>query len=399
MMTTHRWPHCLVGALFALSAAGAAADHAGLHVSGFGTVGAVWLNDRAVFFNHPAAPRGDANRPDFGADSVLGVQAAFDVGERTDVIVQLVTAEDYRGRYAPRVSWAYLRHHLSPRITVRAGRLRAPFFMLSDGLQVNYVHPWVRPPVEVYGLNPFNDAEGVDLLYRRRVGAVDIELQPHYLERGHMRFPDGDARLRRYLGVKVNIAYDALNVQFGHGAGRLAVDYGDPLFEFVRNGLLAAGAPRQAARLAGRDGRARFDSIGFEWDDGTLQLIGEYARRRADRFVTSAHGWHLTAAYRLGALAPFVTLARQRPVRSIVPRSLGTPGLDAYLDSRSQAQKSVSLGVRWDVASGAALKAQWSRTHIDRDAWGAFFPQGSPLTGSPAGRRVDMLGVSLDFVF
>lgn len=398
MMRTIRL-HYWLAMITACSAAGAWASHTALHVSGFGTLGAVWLDEHAVYFNHPAKTRERARRPDFGADSLVGVQASLELPRRTDFTLQLIAAEDVHGRYTPRVSWAYLRHNLSPGLTARAGRLRAPFFMLSDGLNVNYAHPWVRPPVEVYGLNPFNDANGIDLIYQHRIGSADVELQPYYLDRSKMRFPDGEAHLRRYLGLSVTVAQGDLSVQFGHGAGRLAVDYGDPLHAFVRDRLLAAGLPREAARMAGRRGHARFDSIGFQWDDGTHQLIGEYARRTATRYITNSHGWHLTAARRIGAFAPFVTFARQSADRPVLRRTLDVPALGTYLDSRSQAQRSLTLGVRWDPQPGTALKAQWTRNRIERDAWGAFFPRGTPLAGSPAGRRVDMLSLSVDFVF
>lgn len=368
------------------------------HLSGFATVGGIWLDDRDVFFNHPAKTREQASRPDFDSDSRIGVQASLTLSDRTDLTVQVMASENYRGTYESRITWAYARVNLTPDMTLRGGKLRAPFFMHSDSLYVNYVHPWVRPPVEVYGLNPFSDLDGVDLLYQTRVGAVDVVVQPYY-GRGRVRFPAGSARLDESLGVRVGLEKGPLTFQLGHAKGHLAVRYGDPLFLLLRGQLLAAGMDGAVARLSGQRADARFDSIGFQWDDGELLVIGEYARRSASRFIATAEAAHITAAYRIGSVTPFVTFARQRIVDPVLRDNPAVPALEPYLTSRNQSQRSATFGARWDLHPNAALKAQWTRTRVDRASWGAFFPSGDPTAGSPAGRTIDMLSVSMDFVF
>jgi hypothetical protein len=368
------------------------------HLSGFGTIGGIWLDDGAVFFNHPAKSRDRASRPDFDTDSRIGLQASLTLSDRADLTVQVMASENYRGTYEPRITWAYARVNVTPGMTLRGGKLRAPFFMHSDSLYVNYVHPWVRPPVEVYGLNPFSDLDGVDLLYQTRVGAFDMVVQPYY-GKGRVRFPSGTARLDDNLGIRVGLEKGPLTIQFGHARGRLALRYGDPLFLLLRGQLGAAGRDGAVARLSGRGADARFDSIGFEWDDDEFLVIGEYARRSASRFISTADGAHITAAYRLGSVTPFVTIARQRIVDPVLRDDPTIPVLGPYLTSRNQSQRSATLGVRWDLHPKAALKAQWTRSRVDRRAWGAFFPDGDPTASSPAGRTIDMLSVSIDFIF
>jgi len=79
------------------------------------------------------------------------------------------------GRYAAaespkyqvaRVEWANLIYALSPDASVRIGRIVLPTFMVADSRKVGYANPWVRPPVEVYGLVPITQSDGLDASYR-----------------------------------------------------------------------------------------------------------------------------------------------------------------------------------------------------------------------------------------
>lgn len=389
----------LASAAFALcllwsNAAQATADWL---ISGFGTVAVTRVGDRDVSFSHPANLRTGRPRLDFGADSVLGLQASGKLGERTGLTLQVLSSDTHAHRFRPRVAWAFLSHESKPGLTLRAGRMRAPFFMLSDSNDIRYAHPWVRPPVEVYGLNPFNEVTGVDLLWRTQVGHADIELQPFIGTGGSHRFPDGNASLSSHRGLSIGIDTGRLSLHFSHARGQLNLRYRDPLFGFVV-GNLPAGQEHIAKRLSGKGAQAQFSSLGFSWDDGQWSFMGEVAIRSANRFLGRSTGWHLTAARRIGEWTPFIALSEQRRNRSVVRADPSVPGLEAYLLSRNAAQRSLALGLRWDLQPGLAAKGQWSRSKVDRRGWGSFAPD-PDATRSPAGRRFDTLSLSLDFVF
>ncbi|NMG01996.1 hypothetical protein [Azoarcus taiwanensis] len=366
------------------------------HFSGFGTLGAVKTDDDKVYFNHPARTRTRPSRIDVGADSSLNVQVIRRFTTNTSATVQVSIADRHGREYRPRVNWAFISHDLTPGLTLRGGRLRAPFFMLSDSMDVNYAHIWMRPPVEVYGLNPFNEVVGLDMLYRRRVGpgGLHLEVQPFLGAESTIRFPQGSGRLNRMAGLSLGLEGSGLQFRIGHAQGRLAIRYGDPLHSMVE-----LAAPSVAPQLSGRDATARFTSIGAQWEGDRLHLSGEIARRQVDRFVTSSTGWHVTAGYRSGNITPFVTYAENKRDRSVAPRYPSSPLLEAYRASRSNAQRSLSVGARWDVGPDIAVKAQWTRTKVRRKAWGAFFPANDRSGITPSGRRLDTLGLSMDIVF
>lgn len=370
----------------------------GLQLSGFGTAALISLDQNDVFFNHPGRQR-ERQRNDWlsASDTLLGVQASLSLRSDTEATVQVIVEENYQNDVKPRLAWAFVRHDINPNLTLRAGRLRAPFFMYSDSLHINFSHPWVRPPVEVYGLNPVSELDGVDMLYRARVAGFDVEVQP-YFGYGKVKFPDGNANLDRTGGVSINLTRGALRLQLGHGEGGFDLHYGDPVYLATRAYLIATGQSDVIAQLSGDESHTSFSAIGFQWDKGAYQVSGELARRKADQFLSDAYAWYLSVVYQAGALAPFAVIAKQNALSQITPDN-GDPVLKGYLASRSDNQESVALGVRWDFAPNKALKMQWTRSWVEDDAWGAFFPVGDPRVSSPAGRRIDMLNLSLDFVF
>ena len=373
-----------------------------LELSGFGTLGAVTTDNKDVWFTRYGVNFPGNKDPDFSPDTLLGLQASLRLTPSNDITVQVVAREDGGESEDPRVTLAFLRQTLAPGLSLRLGRVRVPFFMLSDSLYVNYANMWVRPPVEVYGLNPFNDLDGIDLLYHTRIGELDAEIHPYYGS-GEIPFPEGKARLKETAGVNVMLTQGDYSLHLGHGEARFALERGDARFRALAAGLRAIRQQDVIDDLSGTDGRTSFNSIGLQWDDGTWQLVGEYARRRANRYVVSAHGWYLSLGRRFGNVMPYVTFARQtldRPIAEAnIPPGRLARAWDLFQTSRNNAQHSLTLGTRWDLASHAALKAEASHIRPDRNSWGSFFPSHPGVPTQIGGKTMTTFSLSLDLSF
>lgn len=403
-----RWlRHCIAAIVLTPGFTGAApADDAvqppRFEVSGFATLGAVTTDSKDVWFtrygvNYP----GDAD-PDFSPDSLVGLQVSARLTGYNDITLQALVREDGSQSQDPQITLAFFRQTLAPGLSVRVGRVRVPFFMLSDSLYVNYANPWTRPPVEVYGLNPFNDLDGIDAIWHTRFGELDAEFHPYYGS-GRVPFPLGKARLKATWGMNLVLTQGDYSLHLGHGDGRFTLERGDAQFRAIAAGLRAAGQAGVIPDLAGTDGETGFDSVGMQWDDGEWQVVGEYAQRRANRYVASAHGWYLSLGRRFGSITPYAVVARQTLDRQFADASLPPGPLarawDLFLTSRNNAQRSVTLGARWDFAAQAALKVEASRARPDSDSWGSYFPRGSPLTTRVGGRTLNTFSVSIDANF
>ncbi len=371
-------------------------------VSGFATFGAVTTGDSEANLFRSGISASGSDRVDFAVDSIVGLQVNRQFEHGTDVTAQVIAREDQAGSVEPRLAWAFARFTPMSNLQVRLGRMRAPFFMYSDSVWINYANIWVRPPLEVYGLNPFTDLDGADLIWRLDIGEADIEVRP-YVGRSLLLLPNRKAKLSRVYGLNLTTHFSDWSLFVGHAESPFALPWGDEIFTTVDAALRRSPFASVADELSGRDGYARFDAIGMQWDGSNYLFSAEYARRAANRYIPSAHGWHITLARRFGNIAPYFMLARQIEDEAVTDADLSAipplqAGLDLFLESRNTAQKSATLGVRWDFHRKAALKVELTHAHMDRGAWGSFTPAPDKLV-SLSERRINVLGVSVDLSF
>jgi hypothetical protein len=402
-------------------------DAPNVQFSGFGTLGAVYTDDSKVRFIRPSTNHPGKENPDFGADSLLGAQANITLGPHSALVLQAVSREDALGSYKPRASLAFLSWAFTPNVTVRAGRVRTPFFMLSETIDINYSNPWIRPPTEVYSMFPFKELDGVDLLVSGSLGGFDVEFHPYFGSSNLSIYQSGRGKLRNVRGANISATRGHLTMFFGHGEADFSLKWKGEDFRLLASNLrrtLFPGGPPLVVNgedilrdLSGNDGEGDFSVAGVQWDDGKWLFIGEYNKLRANRYAHHAHAWELTAGRRFGDFMPYVMVAghsEDRPITSQrVQLAVPVPGaaeqlnagLDSFLASRNLSQKSATLGLRWDFFRNTALKLEFTHARISNRSWGSFYPKElsfddtSKLDKLMWKRSVNTIGVSVDVTF
>ncbi len=157
----------------------------------------------------------------FSEESVAGLQVDSTISEKLAMSMQIraASSEDGVG-----LEWGYLEYAFEPDLKLRAGRLRAPGFMLSEFLDVGYAYPWVQVPYEVYGWLPFSHYEGMDLRYWTSIGGVDFRLNPYagtttdqQLVMGKLEFTGQSSE---FAGLDVQATYDIFTARAGYAKYR-----------------------------------------------------------------------------------------------------------------------------------------------------------------------------------
>ncbi|GHU13978.1 hypothetical protein AGMMS50225_24930 [Betaproteobacteria bacterium] len=372
--------------------------------SGFATLGMVATGQSDVRFIRPSINHPGAENPDFGPDTVIGVQGNIAIGPNANAVVQFTSRENALGSHEPSANLAFIAYRPTPNLTVRAGRYRVPFFMLSDTIDINYANPWIRPPTEVYSLNPFTYLDGVDLLYHTSIGGVNIEIHPYFGNTILSVYQGGNSHLDSARGLNITATTEHLTLFAGHAESNFALKWSGDDF-LMLSSLLHATTPNANAilnDLSGNKGFASFSALGAQWDDGKWLLIGEYSRLTSRRYTHDAHAWEVTAGRHFGNWLPYITLARHTedsPVtsgRSPVPQVDGF--LRAFTAARNLSQRSVTLGTRWDFYRNAALKLEFNHARISGDSWGSFFAR-DPMNARMQDRSINTIGASVDVTF
>ncbi|HEY0892346.1 MAG TPA: DNA topoisomerase IV, partial [Cellvibrio sp.] len=143
-----------------------------LNLSGFLSVGGGMIDDE------DSPGYGGYDEEDLTFDkNLLGLQVTGQVNEKITATAQLIARSETD--YEVNAEWAYLTWQASDSVKVRAGRLRTPFYMYSDFLDVGYAYSWITPPREVYYL-PFNNVDGVDFYVTQTLGIFDTSFQAYF---------------------------------------------------------------------------------------------------------------------------------------------------------------------------------------------------------------------------
>jgi hypothetical protein len=146
-------------------------------LSGFGTVAAVQVDQPGVEFIQAGQTSGAGKSATFKTDSRLGGQLDVKFNPTFSATAQLLAKHGGDGSDRPRVEWAFGKAKLGGGFTLRAGRMGAPFFAVSDFREVGFANHWLRTPSDVYGQVFLRSFDGADLNFAGDVAGVPVTAQ------------------------------------------------------------------------------------------------------------------------------------------------------------------------------------------------------------------------------
>lgn len=339
------------GAFIALVTGGfsVAAMAEGVTINGFLTTSVVMTDSKDVsYYNGAITDEARFDNP----DSRLGLQFTGAINDYMDATAQLIA----RGRGSNdsiSTDWAFVSMQLNDVTKVRTGKLKLSTFLISDYIEVGYAYPWVRPPLEVYSLNPINTLVGVDALITPSLGNVQLMIQPYF----------GSNRASATISPALADAYsltagDELAFSVSNLAGiNIVANFGAASF---RVGYLTTEVDQSSFGLQGE--KAEFGSVGLTMDWNNIVAYAEYATRNEAPNLETAFpdqdAYYLTLGYRVGKFLPYLTYAN----------------IDYGTDKSALAvrQTSVTGGLRYELMDGAALKFEAQSVDPEKGEYGLF---------------------------
>ena len=353
--------------------------------------------------------QGYDNAISFGQHSLLALQTDVELTETLSFTTQLL-AHASAARDSG-VEWAYLTWRPSKRWRFKAGKLRTPFYLHSDTIDVGFSYPWIIPPQQVYTPYLFPDFTGLSAAYQFNIQEWGIETKAYWGRfEGAITVLDEDP-----LRIKVD-NLRGLILAVNRGSLRLRASYHRAVVD-----LKAPALARLAGQLRGLGFRKSADSLNTKTEIDFVQAgvsydtLDYFLKAEWTRFshppvfgIPTYDSYYLSGGYTFYPfnlpITPHVTFANinadesPRPVNEI---PANVPQLAAYLDvfqSRllgNDSLQNLSVGLRWDVNPAVALKAEWIHLRADRDKRGFF-------TFDRAGdfdRKANLFLLGLEWVF
>ncbi len=396
-------------------------------INGFLSVGMAWTNVEYLQSGiEPVYNSYVRKRPSFEEDSDVGVQITKQLREDISITTQFLALASEN--WDVEAVWAFIKWEPNDNWQFRAGRVRTNPYMLSEYVNVGYAYPWIRPPEEVYSQVPssFSNLTGLDARFRMEILKRDLTLSAFYgATSTHLNFPTNLAfptginetifdnirlRLRDLYSLNLKFGDEVFSIRAGYETTRVTLDPNagtamQGLNTFL-NSMALFGVPFLGIPPFGLDyvnyfsaynSRADFMGLGYQFDWKNVVSMGEIVKRKtATPIIANVIGWYLMGGYRFNQMMPHITFARERVIDNKIRRfpsyvnaAFTSPfianspvTLDevAYnlistgvsFEGGAGSQSSVTLGLRWDIFEGIAIKGEFKHIHPDNRSPGLF---------------------------
>lgn len=369
------------------------ADAVDFSVSGFGTVGYTASDSRyryMRFIDEDGSSK---------TDSLLGAQmsARFSPQWEASLQAMLAPAQDSDSRWEPTVSWAFLAYRPSNDLLFRLGKLRIPFYLASENMNVGTTYDFMRLPTEVYAQAPATDFTGVSASktweldtgelgidgYRGTTNVYErlyINNAPVFIKMrtestgliGTLRQEENSYRIGAHLTHVRPLSTSHPAPPPPPGGGSSGESSGHDNEQTIVAPIYTAGADIALGQ-------------GF-------RVIGELSYRKVQQGapVNSTRGYYLSLLKRVHAWTPYLMYSE---TRSTQDRASNNPSNQAA-SLGSLDQRTWSLGTAYALSPTQKLKAEWMRVRLGEAASLLDVPK-----GEVPDRVLRVISVSYNFVF
>ena len=358
-------------------------------INGFGTVGVTHLGGEDDGRSYGIS--GQTNDSWRGDQlSKFGAQLTYGVTDSVGLTLQ-TTAKAYGDEWKANLEWAYLSWQSTDNLMMRFGRLRTPFYMYSESIDVGFSYPWLRLPDEVYSQVQLSNYEGADIVYNLPLSFATLSFQ----------LAGGIAKNRDYYIYDEEFDIDYDNV-FGSSVSLATNDFGTFRVGYVEADIDTDisgsftdifGNLGTASLLALDKDKGKFTSIGYQYDNGTWLTANEWTSRVIENDGSnSTDSFYLMGGRRFGDFLAHVTYAQ--------------------LDEDEGRQSSWTLGLNYNILPTVVLKGEYKRVDTTGGYDGVFvrnaqelydntvYDRTNGLAGVPARNYDgDIISAGVDFVF
>lgn len=324
--------------------------------------------------------------------SRAGLRVSAEINEKSRAVLQFLSRGD--DDFNTSMQWAYLQYDLTPSLSWRAGRLVLPLYMHSQYTQAGYAYPWIELPAQVYGTLPVDTMEGLDVIWTFNSGPVHHSLN---LTWGNAEVPgdgfSGGFQGRNQAGVNLTSSVGNWSTRLGYATASTSL-----LLPDLSTLPPPNTGPDLSALSLDKD-FGYFASIGAQYDNGRLLVMTEWVRlgiQAPQSWLPTQTAGYLMAGYRINRLMPHLTWASADSDDDSNCAAAADPaGCGFLLSQNSSRSKSWTLGARYELRAGMALKAEATRFH---DFRGNGVTNGTLFSGLPDGNPT-VFRLAVDAVF
>ena len=343
--------------------------------SGFGTLG---VSHSSMYYGDytldSTVPKGSAlsEQWSLGNDTRIAGQVDAQLAPKISATLQVVSEYHSPNTYQPEVEWANVKYAFIPNAYIRVGRIALPTFLNADSRDVGYSYVWIHPPIELYRQLSITQSDGIDAMYRSNIGGAVNSIKALIYGNNTLERESSTSTSRDMWGIFETIESGPTTVHFGYQER-------------------SSSSRNNQTGVTGEWTRYKDLSIGAEYDPGNWFTVSEWIQRKS---TTKISAMYVSGGYRINKFTPYVTYA-QNSQGSFLPGY--SPPSASSLRLANRAQRTTSLGIRWDFMKKTDLKFQYDQVQLSDNSNGflANVPSGVTLYGA----KFHVVSAVVDFIF
>ncbi|WP_372654271.1 hypothetical protein [Halobacteriovorax sp.] len=347
-----------------------------INLNGFGTFSYSRSSSEVPYIAFDGRVK-DENNFNSGSRAGLTLNKRFD--PRWDFTLQFIAKPDADGELSPRVDILQISWDPIADLSMRAGRVRMPLWMISEYYEVGALIPWVRPPDEVYASLPLEELNGVSatykILHNSFMSEVDI-----YTGTSNV-LTDGASsikgRLNNAIGSSISLGYKFLSLRASYLRGHFAANvYTDAISNSSTPGTSIVTNTRTNLNLGSTD----FISVGLKSEYLNSLIMTEFAKWESSSSILKENqAYYILAGYYFLDRKILLNFTHSQHTK-----------VDSGISFYSGRQKSKTIGLNYHVNSNIVLKVQNKTVSPD----GVTF-----FSSNPGKKDVNIFETAIDFVF
>jgi hypothetical protein len=380
-------------------------------INGFSTLGLTYADNPTFGVRDDVGQEGIFNEWSLKPNSRIGLQLNYQYSPRIKAGLQLIAKDHYEGGpLHDALHWAYVDFKLNSMFELRVGRMGQDLFMLSDYRNVGFAQLWAHAPIEFYGQLTTEYKDGLQLRLVKDAFGGQFFGQLSLTKANASSLRSGNLQSFGFdFGENVDLSLawenDTWLFRFSHSAGKASADQDllEPiqaiLSEAVAYGWSDIAPWIDEFQIDGNQITYTSFGIKFTQSDWLIQSEFNHIDTGSD-IATNSNSAYVLIGKHINQFTPFIVGSKAWNSQAVLPDapaylSAYQTGTQAIVDTFHIAQKTLGLGLRWDVAHNVAVKAQFDRTWVKAN--GAYLLDSYQIPSQAD--AIDRYTLTVDWVF
>jgi hypothetical protein len=311
------------------------------------------------------------------------------------------------------LSWFNLKYNINNNFSIRAGRMQSPIFLHADTLDVDYLHLWAVTPSVVYGLMPFRSIDGIELIYTKVIEDYYVGLEFIVDGKTQMDIDDLVVPTTLYLDdakvLSASLSNNNFEIKATYSTSIINMDLSSPDYNLLISTLNAYG--NDVSKYNFTNKKFKVMTLGINYNYDNYLATAEVATRKSNSLYPDELAYYLELGYKYDKFTPYIIYANNKNDKEhfnidniiVVDDTSGylKNELKKLLYTTNASQKTISVGIRYDLKPGVALKMQLDK-HTTTDYGVVSNVKRDGYLGRDAGvenKSVYQLAIGLSFAF